>query len=81
MRDLIGHLVARKGAGREAARVAVGISQEFLRQDDGSATGGVAATDSVATSSPISIVYAGENILNPAILKIAGAIPGFGLFD
>jgi hypothetical protein len=79
MRDLIGHLVARKGAEREAARIAVGISQEFLRRNDDAATG--AETDSVATRSPISIVYADKSILDPAILAIAGAIPGFGLFD
>jgi hypothetical protein len=81
MRDLIGHLVGRKGAERGAARIAVGISQEFLPRDDDAATDGAAVTDSVATGRPISIVYAGENILNPAIFEIAGAIPGFGLFD
>ena len=79
MRDLIGHPVARKGAEREAARIAVGISQEFLRRDHDGKTG--AATDSVATRSPISIAYADESALDPAILAIAGAIPGFGLFD
>jgi hypothetical protein len=102
MRDLIGHLVARKGAERGAARTTVGISKEFLSRDDRAdrvhvlidtrsvgagiftndpATGRVAATRSVDTGRPITIVYAGENILNPATLGIAGAIPGFGLFD
>jgi hypothetical protein len=33
MRDLIGHLVAPKGAEVEAARIAVGSFQEFLRRD------------------------------------------------
>jgi hypothetical protein len=96
MRDLIGHFVARKGAERGAARIALGVSNEFLRRDEGadcihalidedSIRAGIiaddAATGGVATGSPISIVYAGEEILDPAILEIAGAIPGFGLFD
>ena len=34
MRDLIGHLVARSGAERGAARKVVGISGEFLCGDD-----------------------------------------------
>lgn len=96
MRDLIGHLVARKGDERGGARQVVGISREFLCGDDGadrihaltdeeSIDAGVftndTATGSFATDSPITIVYAREGILDPAILQIAGAIPGFGLFD
>lgn len=102
MRDLIGHLVARKGAERGAARIIVGISQEFLSSDDGvdrihaligakligtgvfcdkPAIDSGAAIRSVITGDPITIVYAGENIFEPASLEIAGAIGGFGLFN
>jgi hypothetical protein len=102
MRDLIGHLVARMGAERGAARIIVGIPQEFLSSNDGAdrihaligaksigsgvfsdnpAIDSVAAIHSVITGNPMTIVYAGENIFEPANLEIAGAIRGFGLFD
>jgi hypothetical protein len=34
MRELIGYLVARRGAERVAARVAAGITQQFLCEED-----------------------------------------------
>jgi hypothetical protein len=91
MRERIGYFVARKDAEQTVVRIAVGISQQFLckhdRADrvhaliDDESIGAAVFTGDSATCSPISIVYPGENITDPATFEIAGAISGFGLFD
>jgi hypothetical protein len=40
-----------------------------------------ALTDSVRTSSPITIIYARENLTDDAVEEIARAIPAFGALD
>jgi hypothetical protein len=90
MRELIRHLVARKGGERLAVR-AVDISQQLLRKSDRAdrvhAPGGnesigasIAAGDR-ATDSLITIIYDRENFPATTHATVAGAIPGFGLLD
>ena len=75
MRELIGYLGACSGAEGAAARMAVGIPQQFLckqymYEEDGAQTG-----------TPITIVYARENFTDDAVEEIAGAISGFDVLD
>jgi hypothetical protein len=88
MNELIGYLVACRGAEESAARMAVGISQQFVCKegrggaliDEDSIDSGM-ATLHPAGGGPITIVYGRENITEPAIKAIAGANPEFGLLD
>jgi hypothetical protein len=84
MRELIGNLVACRGAEQAAARMAVGIPQrfpckQFLCKGD-RADHALIHDDSVGagTSIPISVVHPCESF---TVAAIAGAIPGFGVLD
>jgi len=91
MRELIGFLVARGGAERAAARMAVGIHhrfpcEQFPCKDDRACRAHAAIgrtsvrtesalADSPASGTPIKIIYAREKFPRDAIEKFAGAIP------
>jgi hypothetical protein len=88
MGELIGYLVACRGAEEAAARMAVGISQQIVCKEDRG--GALIEEDSIdsgmatlhpAGGGPITIVYGRENITEPAIKAIAGANPEFGVLD
>ena len=113
MREMIGHLVARRGAEEAGVRTNAPAPRrckqflyaQLLRKEDraddaliddksidasiviGKAPSIVhfltdgARADSARTGSPITIVYAREIYTDDAIEEIAGAIPGFGVFD
>jgi hypothetical protein len=94
MRHLTGYLVACNGAAQTAVCISQPFLWRDDRVDrahvldDAPIGTDIAARDlggdGAASGSPIGIVgivCAGENILDLAIEEIAGAIPGFGLFD
>jgi hypothetical protein len=84
MRELIGYLVARRGAEHAAVRMAVGIPQRFLckqflcKGDRGDHA--LIHDDSVGAGAgiPISVVHARERF---TIAAITGAILGFAVLD
>jgi hypothetical protein len=84
MRELIGYLVACRGAEQAAARMAVGIPQRFLCKQflctDDRADRALIHDESIGTGigTPISVVHAHESFTGATI---AGASPGFGVFD
>jgi hypothetical protein len=89
MRELIGYLVACRGAEQAAARMAVGIPQRFLCKrflckqflcTDDRADHALIHDESIGAGIgiPISIVLAHESFTGATI---AGASPGFGVFD
>jgi hypothetical protein len=75
MRELIGYLVACRGAEGAAARMAVGIPQQFLCEQS------LCEEDGAQTGTPITIVYAPENCTDDAVEETAGAMPSFGVLD
>jgi hypothetical protein len=93
MREIIGYIVARRGAEEASVRTDAFAPQRheqflckpLLRKDraddalnDDESIG--ARTDSARTGSPITIIYAREIYTGAAVDEIA-AIPGFGVFD
>jgi hypothetical protein len=86
MRELIGYLVACRGAEHAAARMAADIPQRFLRKQflcEPFLCKGDRADHalSVRTGSPIRIVYSGETFTDDAREEVAGAIPDLGVLD
>jgi hypothetical protein len=82
MRELIGYLVACRGAERAAARRAVGIPQRFPREqfrcEDDRADHAPIHDESIGAGTPSGVVHARESF---TVAATAGAIPGFGVLD
>jgi hypothetical protein len=92
MHEWVGHIVACKGAEQAAARVAAGISQQFLCGTDGAEdVWALIDAESIGRGTLCPATFHPANFdptsgitfidAEPVIEAIAGAIPGFGLFD